>query len=144
MKIGFASVGFLRNKKSFVTSPEVKTVILVRVSWRNRLKPKNLEDDLTVSIACIYRSSAVAIQGLGFGVQPIFSDEGSGYGLDPIDSTLIPHKSFSESEELISILSQLRESWEHDFTTQFNLWFEFQNKYYSQLDSKILASLFER
>jgi hypothetical protein len=105
---------------------------------------KNLEDDLTVSIACIYRSSAVAIQGLGFGVQPIFSDEGSGHGLDPIDSTLIPHKSFSESEELISILSQLRESWEHDFTTQYNLWFEFQNNYYSQLDSKILASLFER
>jgi hypothetical protein len=105
---------------------------------------KNLEDDLTLSIACIYRSSAVAIQGLGFGVQPIFSDEGSGHGLDPIDSTLIPHKSFRESEELISILSQLLESWETDFTTQYNSWFEFQNSYYSRLDSKVLATLFER
>jgi hypothetical protein len=105
---------------------------------------KNLEDDLTVSIACIYRSSAVAIQGLGFGVQPIFSDEGSGHGLDPIDSTLIPHRSFCKSEDLISILSQLRESWESDFTTQYNSWFEFQNNYYSRLDSKVLATLFER
>jgi hypothetical protein len=103
---------------------------------------KVLEEDLTVSIACIYRSSAVAIQGLGFGVQPIFSDEGSGHGLDPIDSTLIPHKSFSESEELISILSQLRESWENDFTTNYNLWFEFQNNYYSKIDSKLLDTLF--
>lgn len=105
---------------------------------------KNLEDDLTVSIACIYRSSAVAIQGLGFGVQPIFSDEESGHGLDPIDSTLIPHNSFSKSEELVSILFQLRESWDRDFTTNYNLWFEFQNSYYSKFDSKTLASLFER
>ena len=105
---------------------------------------RNLEDDLIVSIACIYRSSAVAIQGLGFGVQPIFSDEGSGHGLDPIDATLIPHKSFNESEKLIPILFQLQESWESDFTTYCNLWFKFQNSYYSQLDSKILATLFER
>jgi hypothetical protein len=141
----FSDIHFLFRIHPHLSGDEVQAWLRIRkpLPVNFSFSSNNLVDDLSLSFGCIYRSSAVAIQGLGYGVQPIFFDEGSGNGLDPINPNLIPHKSFRDAEEFKALLLEIRETWESDFTHHNYLWRNFQNRYYSKFDSKILGSLFD-
>lgn len=68
------------------------------------LSNNTLEEDLLSSGFCVYRSTAVAIQGLIYGVRPIHFSSISGDGLDPLAITSLEHERLSQELELISYL----------------------------------------
>lgn len=68
------------------------------------LSSNTLEEDLRLSGFCVYRSTAVAIQGLIYGVRPIHFSSISGNGLDPLAITSLVHERLSQESELISYL----------------------------------------
>jgi hypothetical protein len=100
-----------------------------------------LQDDLLTSIGCIYRSSAVAIEGLVYGVQPICFNEGMGCDLDPINPNLIPHPSFSNVAELELQLLEVRASWHNRFEKNFPEWNEFGRDYFTTQSPSHLLQL---
>jgi len=75
-----------------------------------RFSNNELFKDLEVSGFCIYRSTAVAIEGLNYGVRPIHFSRYVGDGLDPLAITNLSNESFSHSSQLISYLQHFDES----------------------------------
>ena len=70
----------------------------------------NLEDDLRIASFCVYRSTAVAIQGLAEGVRPIHYSSFSDNELDPLAVTSLWHKNITNAGQLISYLDSVVES----------------------------------
>lgn len=66
-------------------------------------------EDLQLSGFCVYRSSAVAIQGLAEGVRPIHFSSTNGDGLDPLAITALKHETITEASQLISYLKSIDE-----------------------------------
>jgi hypothetical protein len=79
----------------------------------NRILSKNsnlifsnqtLEKDLSESTLCVYRSSAVGIQGLQYGVIPIHFSKFKDGSVDPISFEDLKHLRLNESESLINAI----------------------------------------
>lgn len=62
---------------------------------------QTLENDLSESTVCVYRSSAVGIQGLQYGVIPIHFSKFKDGSIDPIRLEDLKHLRLNESESLI-------------------------------------------
>jgi hypothetical protein len=77
------------------------------------LSDRRLEEDLKDSHFCIYRSSAVAIEGLGYGVYPLFFNPAGDQGLNPLYFAKLEvpvFRDLSEFRELFMNLRGLRSS----------------------------------
>ena len=73
------------------------------------LSRNSLVEDLQLSGFCVYRSSAVAIQGLAEGVRPIHFSSTNGDGLDPLAITALKHETITKASQLISYLKSIDE-----------------------------------
>lgn len=82
----------------------LKEVLNSKYPQINLSKGNNLEADLSSTKSCIFRSSAVGIQGMQFGVIPIYSSVFSNSLLDP----LYPVTKMREYEDLEPLLMELR------------------------------------
>ncbi len=60
----------------------------------------SLHEDLSTSAYCIYRSSAVAIEGLAYGVTPIYFDQSRSQGLNPLYLAGLHLPAFGSADEL--------------------------------------------
>jgi hypothetical protein len=102
------------------------------------LSDDTLENDLRVAHICIYKNSVVGIQGLQFGVLPIyFSYENSG-AADPISLSYLSHPRFNSHEELIGELERFQHSTRlRSIYLRTNLNKVF-NRYLSEIDKTIV------
>ncbi len=74
---------------------------------RSLISHNSLLDDLLDSTYCIYQSSAVAIEGLAFGVTPLYFNELEGHGLNPLFFANFHQPIFRNVEEFIVFFSQV-------------------------------------
>lgn len=140
----FSNFNFVVRVHPHLSTKKINAMVEKRSAVpRNFLVSSNsLNHDLESAICCIYRSSAVAIEGLSFGVQPFFLSEGLGDYLDPIDSKSVPHVAFRDQTELKLALLELETSWETDFRKNITSWIHFQRQYFGEIDLMLLSKLF--
>ena len=67
----------------------------------------SLHEDLSTSTYCIFRSSAVAIEGLAYGVTPIYFDQSRSQGLNPLYLAGLHLPAFGSAEELASFFEDV-------------------------------------
>jgi len=67
----------------------------------------SLVEDLSTSTYCVYRSSAVAIEGLAYGVTPLFFDQSRSQGLNPLYFANLHLPAFGSSDELIDFFADV-------------------------------------
>ena len=99
-----------------------------------------LEEDLKRSGFCVYRSSAVAIQGLVEGVRPIHFSFKNTDGLDPLAITELKHESMTHASQLVSYFKRIDEN---DQLTLFPSLAEMRNaydQYFQPLNSLIFRN----
>lgn len=99
-----------------------------------------LEEDLKRSGFCVYRSSAVAIQGLVEGVRPIHFSLKNSDGLDPLAITGLRHESMTHASQLVSYFKRIDEN---DQLTLFPSLSEMRNaydQYFQPLNSLIFKN----
>lgn len=68
------------------------------------LSTRTLEEDLMDSVFCVYRSTAVSIEGLFYGTRPIHFSSREDDGLDPLAISALEHPSFSNLLDLVSFV----------------------------------------
>ncbi len=114
--------------------------VLSRLNFGKQLILSNrqLEEDLKDSHFCIYRSSAVAIEGLAFGVYPLFFNPAGDQGLNPLYFAKLEvpvFRNLTEFQELFMNLRGLRSNSENRNNDEL---IKIGAAYYSKLDSKAL------
>lgn len=72
-----------------------------------QISRNTLIDDLSTSTYCIYRSSAVAIEGLAYGVTPIYFDQSRSQGLNPLYLANLHLPAFGSADELIDFFGDV-------------------------------------
>lgn len=72
-----------------------------------RLSDRSLEEDLRVASFCVYRSTAVVIQGLIQGVRPIHYSSFTENELDPLAITSLWHVSVTNASQLVSYFDSI-------------------------------------
>lgn len=73
----------------------------------NLISQNSLVQDLTTSTYCVYRSSAVAIEGLAFGVTPLYFDQSRSQGLNPLYFANLHLPVFGAADELAEFFKDL-------------------------------------
>jgi hypothetical protein len=71
------------------------------------ISQNSLVQDLATSTYCIYRSSAVAIEGLAFGVTPLYFDQSRSQGLNPLYFANLHLPVFGAADELAEFFKSL-------------------------------------
>ena len=71
------------------------------------ISQNSLVQDLATSTYCIYRSSAVAIEGLAFGVTPLYFDQSRSQGLNPLYFANLHLPVFGAADELAEFFKGL-------------------------------------
>ena len=105
------------------------------------LSDRQLDEDLKDSHFCIYRSSAVAIEGLAYGVYPLFFNPAGDQGLNPLYFAKLEVPAFrnlSEFRELFLNLRGLKSNSEGRHNDELT---RIGSTYYSQLDPGVLDRL---
>jgi hypothetical protein len=73
----------------------------------NLISQNSLVQDLATSTYCVYRSSAVAIEGLAFGVTPLYFDQSRSQGLNPLYFANLHLPVFGAAQELAEFFKGL-------------------------------------
>lgn len=102
------------------------------------LSNRQLEEDLEESHFCIYRSSAVAIEGLAFGVYPLYFNPAGDQGLNPLYFTKLEVPVFRNLSEFHELLPNLRQLKSNLQTRHNNELFKIGETYYSKIDLSAL------
>lgn len=91
------------------TEPKDSSRILSKYDSGSNLKFSlgKLDELLMISHYCIYRSSAVAIEGLRFGTVPLFFNPSGDQGLNPLSIANLGNPAFTNSEELSKFFSDV-------------------------------------
>ena len=114
--------------------------ILSRVSFGNQLILSNrpLKEDLKASNFCIYRSSAVAIEGLGYGVYPLYFNPTGDQGLNPLYFAKFEIPVFRNVSELQELFKNLLSSRLTSFVEHHEELLKISAAYYGKLDPRAL------
>ncbi len=99
------------------------------------ISQNSLVQDLATSTYCIYRSSAVAIEGLAFGVTPLYFDQSRSQGLNPLYFANLHLPVFGDADELTEFfkgLSSLESSAHGIDRVELQ---RISNQYFSQISS---------
>jgi len=102
------------------------------------LSDRRLEEDLKDSHFCIYRSSAVAIEGLGYGVYPLFFNPAGDQGLNPLYFAKLEvpvFRNLSEFQELFVNLRGLKSNLDMRHNDEL---LRIGASYYSKLEPRAL------
>ena len=102
----------------------------------------SLELDLATSDFCIYRSSAVSIEGLLFSVRPIHFNSHPEVCLDPIEHRTMEHKQFSHFQPLADYLTDSNKPVFSDFEPTEDEMRETYFNYFSPFNLNTLESRF--
>ncbi len=105
------------------------------------LSNRTLEEDLKESHFCIYRSSAVAIEGLRFGVFPLYFNPTGDQGLNPLYFAKLEVPVFRNLSEFRALFLNLREMSSRDTGNQNEELLKIGATYYSKLDPSALNRL---
>jgi len=121
-------------------SPKETSGILSRLHFGEQLvlSDRPLEEDLKDSHFCIYRSSAVAIEGLGYGVYPLFFNPGGDQGLNPLYFAKLEVPVFRNLSELRELFMNLRGLKSNPDTSQNDELLRIGASYYSSLNPRAL------
>ncbi|ASY11452.1 hypothetical protein A1s21155_00235 [Candidatus Planktophila dulcis] len=95
------SFDFLLRVHPAITDRELKTALRNAGGSKSLISHNSLLDDLSTSTYCIYRSSAVAIEGLAYGVTPLYFDQSRSQGLNPLYFANLHLPAFGSAEELV-------------------------------------------
>jgi len=131
----------LRSHPAFPISPKMKKAMLREFPSNLVLSTDELEHDLKSSGFCVYRGTAVAIQGLIHGVQPIHFSSNLDDGLDPLAITELMHESFSDSTSLITYLKSINVSANVDLSLIQTKMIQTYTEYFQELDPSILTKI---
>ena len=121
-------------------SIEESSKVLSRMQFNNNLilSHRSLEQDLEESHYCIYRSSAVAIEGLRFGVLPLYFNPNGDQGLNPLFLAKLEMPVFRSAEDFenfflnVSTISPRFMTYYNEELSRIGL------TYYSKLDPSAL------
>jgi hypothetical protein len=80
-----------RRTISSLSSPEFVNIVISNL---------NLDQDFLRTKFCVYRSSSVCIEGLAYGVVPLYFSRHFRAGLDPLAVTKLKHEEFMDTREL--------------------------------------------
>jgi hypothetical protein len=105
------------------------------------LSTQTLEQDLKDSHFCIYRSSAVAIEGLRYGVFPLYFNPTGDQGLNPLYFAKLEVPVFRNLSEFQELFLNLRETGSKAAQNQNEDLLKIGAAYYSKLDSSALNRL---
>jgi hypothetical protein len=100
-------------------SVKYKTKITQRYLSKNTnivLSSSSLKDDLSKSDICIYRSSAVGVEGMQYGIIPIHFSRKIDGSVDPIRSEDFVHHRVDDKSNLATILEEYRKMSTKDFS----------------------------
>jgi hypothetical protein len=90
-----------------VPESSVRRILKTQGFNRSLISRNSLLDDLVDSTYCIYQSSAVAIEGLAFGVTPLYFNEHESHGLNPLFFANFHQPIFRNVEGFIEFFSDL-------------------------------------
>ena len=105
------------------------------------LSNRTLEEDLKESHFCIYRSSAVAIEGLRFGVFPLYFNPTGDQGLNPLFFAKLEVPVFRNLHEIGELFLNLRQMGSRATINQNEELRKIGATYYSKLDPSALNRL---
>jgi len=105
------------------------------------LSTRALEQDLKESHFCIYRSSAVAIEGLRYGVYPLYFNPTGDQGLNPLYFAKLEMPVFRNLWEFNELFLNLREMGPSSANNQNEELLKIGASYYSKIDSRALNRL---
>jgi hypothetical protein len=91
------------------TSEKYKTKIMQKYLSKNanlNLSISSLETDLSISDICIYRSSAVGVEGMQYGLMPIHFSKKLDGSVDPIRLEDLKHPRINDKESLVTALEK--------------------------------------
>jgi hypothetical protein len=98
---------------------------------------KTLLQDLSSSTYCIYRSSAVAIEGLALGVTPLYFDQSRSQGLNPLFFANLHLPVFGTAEELASFFDDISQLNPVDHGINRLELQRISNRYFSQIPTGV-------
>ncbi len=98
---------------------------------------KTLLQDLASSTYCIYRSSAVAIEGLALGVTPLYFDQSRSQGLNPLFFANLHLPVFGTAEELASFFDDISQLNPVDHGINRLELQRISNRYFSQIPTGV-------
>ena len=90
-----------------ITNRELKNVLRRVGNNEVVISQNSLQEDLSTSTYCIYRSSAVAIEGLAFGVTPLYFNQSGDQGLNPLYFANLHLPVFRSVTELIGFFEDI-------------------------------------
>ena len=117
--------------------------ILSRLNFGERLVLSNqsLEQDLKESHFCIYRSSAVGIEGLRHGVFPLYFNPNGDQGLNPLYFAKLEVPVFRDLSEFKDLFSSIPEVHSNVAWNQNEVLLNIGATYYTKLDPSALNGL---
>ena len=104
------------------------------------LSENSLEADLSLASFCVYRSSALGIQCLPYGVTPIHFSHLANGDLDPLSLTSLAHPQIYSSEELANFLKKFSGGVKGKNTADLRVYRSIFNAYFQEIDEKKLLT----
>jgi hypothetical protein len=98
---------------------------------------KTLLQDLSSTTYCIYRSSAVAIEGLALGVTPLYFDQSRSQGLNPLFFANLHLPVFGTAGELASFFDDISQLNPVDHGVNRIELQRISNRYFSQIPTGV-------
>lgn len=90
-----------------ISKKELKHALKISGGSTEIISEQPLNQDLSNSKYCIYRSSAVAIEGLAFGVTPLYFERSRSHALNPLYFANFHLPIFGNSDELIKFFKDI-------------------------------------
>jgi len=102
------------------------------------LSENPLEADLSLASFCVYRSSALGIQCLPYGVIPVHFSHLANGDLDPLALTSLSHPQINSSKELVNFLQKFSTGVKSENTPNLRVYRSIFNGYFQKIDEKKL------
>lgn len=102
---------------------------------------QTLTEDLKVADFCVYRSSAVAIEGLIYGCRPLHIGSTISDNLDPLAITSLVHEKFSESSTLMEYLRKAASGKSSELNPEVSSMRMTYAEYFAPLNEETILSL---
>ena len=102
------------------------------------LSENSLEADLSLASFCVYRSSALGIQCLPYGVTPIHFSHLANGDLDPLSLTSLSHPQINSSKELANFLQKFSSGVKGENAVNLRVYRSIFNQYFHEINEKKL------
>ena len=120
-----------------ITEKDLKSFAL-NMSTNMHISKRELLDDLILSKICIFRSSAVGVEGLSLGVIPIHLGYLSNSELNPLHLCNSKYTGFTKFEEISAFIQNKEYNLNAEVGTQLQEVNSNNHAYYAEFNSKIL------